>query len=398
LNPAITTNLLASNNVSINNEIQSLNAVSDDLFASEFTAAMEAVLAPDGKIKPLNIAGLNELQGMQLTELAEQNGIPLPPQLLSQLEGLKHQISPQLANQQNGFNTQLPISVPTSLTNNFTDDIKKLETLNNNALKTEIINDDLLDTDFINNTTNKIDTFDGKLTLDAIQQPAFKKEVSLSQSLNGNDISTFLKDFRNENMDSGKDLLAQSSRQEINTVKLVDQLASMDKPLNAINTINQYSAHTNSNPSPTGTMLRSIEVPVQQAGWGDAVGSRLMMMVNNKMQSANIHLNPAELGPIEIRVNVNQDQATVHFISNHAAVRDAVEDAFPRLKEMFMENGLSLTDANVSEQSSKQSHSYSGEEQDSQPFSDIASEELAESNPEKTQIDLSEIGLVNHYV
>ena len=45
------------------------------------------------------------------------------------------------------------------------------------------------------------------------------------------------------------------------------------------------------------------------------------------------------------------DQASVHFTSPHGAVRDAIDTAMPRLREMLEHSGLNLADVNVSSQS-----------------------------------------------
>ena len=44
------------------------------------------------------------------------------------------------------------------------------------------------------------------------------------------------------------------------------------------------------------------------------------------------------------------DKATLAFASQHAAVRDALESALPRLREMFAQNGLDIVDVNVSQE------------------------------------------------
>jgi flagellar hook-length control protein FliK len=72
-------------------------------------------------------------------------------------------------------------------------------------------------------------------------------------------------------------------------------------------------------------------------------------MVNQNMQSAEIRLNPAHLGPIEVRIEMDDEKVNVAFSSRHAAVREAVEMALPRLREMFESSGISLADANISQ-------------------------------------------------
>jgi len=88
--------------------------------------------------------------------------------------------------------------------------------------------------------------------------------------------------------------------------------------------------------------------------WGNAMGERMQWMVNNKIQSAEIRLDPPELGSVEVKIVIQKDTAQVNFVTHHAQVKDAVEHAMPRLREMFGETGLSLGDVNVSQESFKQ--------------------------------------------
>lgn len=104
----------------------------------------------------------------------------------------------------------------------------------------------------------------------------------------------------------------------------------------------------------------AIDMPLRQAGWDQALGDRVVWMVNQKFQGAEIKLNPPQLGPIEVRIQMHHDQAQVSFTAQHGAVRDALEAALPRLREMFAANGLGLGDVNVSQQSfaDQQRHMY----------------------------------------
>lgn len=91
--------------------------------------------------------------------------------------------------------------------------------------------------------------------------------------------------------------------------------------------------------------------PLGQKGWDMALGKQLVMMANNRLQEAQIQLNPRHLGPIEVKVSVSQEQqATVQFTVQHAATREAIENSLPRLREMFAEQGLNLGQSDVSQQ------------------------------------------------
>lgn len=98
-----------------------------------------------------------------------------------------------------------------------------------------------------------------------------------------------------------------------------------------------------------------VPLPMQHPQWGDALSERVMWVTNQKLQGAEIKLNPPQLGPIEVRVSLNNDsgqsQAQVHFTAQHALTRDALESAMPRLRDMFNANGVDLVDVNVSDRS-----------------------------------------------
>lgn len=92
-------------------------------------------------------------------------------------------------------------------------------------------------------------------------------------------------------------------------------------------------------------------VAMQQGGWSEAVVDRVMWLSSQNLKSAEIQLDPADLGRLEVRVNLSQEQAQVTFASPNASVRDALEGQMHRLRELFAQQGMNLADANVSDQS-----------------------------------------------
>jgi flagellar hook-length control protein FliK len=119
----------------------------------------------------------------------------------------------------------------------------------------------------------------------------------------------------------------------------------------------------------TARGLDPMTATLQQPHWNTQVGERINMMISKGMQQAEIRLNPPELGLLEVKVQIQGDQATVHFSSPHAQVRDALDAALPRLRDMLEENGLTLGDVNVSQQSLAQGQSHSGNTGDEQTAS-----------------------------
>lgn len=99
--------------------------------------------------------------------------------------------------------------------------------------------------------------------------------------------------------------------------------------------------------APTTQLTQSIDVPVRDQAWGDRIGERVLLMASNRLQSAEIRLTPAELGPLRVQVAVDDGAANVTFLAQHAVTRDAIEQALPRLRELLAENGLTLNETNV---------------------------------------------------
>ncbi len=99
-----------------------------------------------------------------------------------------------------------------------------------------------------------------------------------------------------------------------------------------------------------------------QNAWETNFGSRLQMMVGQKVQSAEIRLDPPELGALDIKIKITNDVASVNITSPHAQVRDALETAVPRLREMFEESGVALGDVNVQQESFAQQENTENDE------------------------------------
>lgn len=94
-------------------------------------------------------------------------------------------------------------------------------------------------------------------------------------------------------------------------------------------------------------LSRPVHQPVGSAAWADEIGSRLTWMVEQGKHTASVRLSPEHLGPLEIRISMQDDQASVWFGAAHADTRAAIEHALPRLRELFAAQGLTLADTGV---------------------------------------------------
>ncbi|MES3024467.1 MAG: flagellar hook-length control protein FliK [Pseudomonadota bacterium] len=90
-----------------------------------------------------------------------------------------------------------------------------------------------------------------------------------------------------------------------------------------------------------------VAARVGTPGWNNQVGQRIVWMVAGKEQSASLTLNPPELGPMQVVLSVTGDQTSITFSSAQPEVRQALENALPRLRELMNESGIALGNASV---------------------------------------------------
>ncbi|MGE4109436.1 MAG: flagellar hook-length control protein FliK [Burkholderiales bacterium] len=91
-----------------------------------------------------------------------------------------------------------------------------------------------------------------------------------------------------------------------------------------------------------------IEVPIRHAEWPGAFAQRVSWTVHEKLQSAQLILNPPELGPVEVRVTVDREEASLLFVAAQPAVRNAIEQALPVLRESLQQSGIQLGNTEIS--------------------------------------------------
>ena len=120
---------------------------------------------------------------------------------------------------------------------------------------------------------------------------------------------------------------------------------------------------------PSGVVVPQIATPVDHAAWQDVFNQQVVMLGNQQVKQAAIRLNPPELGPIEVTIKLNQDHTSISFNAQHTQVRDAIEQAIPRLRELFNETGLNLADVNVSDDQSRFAQRESSPQEALLPFS-----------------------------
>jgi flagellar hook-length control protein FliK len=103
-----------------------------------------------------------------------------------------------------------------------------------------------------------------------------------------------------------------------------------------------------------------VGTPVGAHGFNDDFSQRVLMLAGQRVQSAEIALTPADLGPITVSMELRGQEASLVFGAAQSATRLAIEDALPRLREMFQTHGLHLVDAHVGAQVGHQNRREGG--------------------------------------
>jgi flagellar hook-length control protein FliK len=97
--------------------------------------------------------------------------------------------------------------------------------------------------------------------------------------------------------------------------------------------------------------MLQLETPMGNARWGQDFNQRVQWMVGQSMNGAQIRLTPQHMGPVEVRIHVQNDQTTISFTAQHGATREAIDAALPKLRDMLSEQNINLVDVDISQHS-----------------------------------------------
>ena len=97
----------------------------------------------------------------------------------------------------------------------------------------------------------------------------------------------------------------------------------------------------------------SVSTPVGSDGWRDDFAQKVSWILTQQTQSAELKLNPPALGQIEVSIRLDNERSTAFatFVSGNAEVRESIEAALPRLREMLAGAGIELGQAQVGAES-----------------------------------------------
>jgi flagellar hook-length control protein FliK len=111
-----------------------------------------------------------------------------------------------------------------------------------------------------------------------------------------------------------------------------------------------------SQPRPEAITGREVEIrtPVGHEAWEKSMARQVLESVREGSQQVKLRLHPDTLGSIEVRVSHDDGGARIQFTTHHAVVKEAMEAAMPRLREMFHGGGMNLLEASVARHGGQQ--------------------------------------------
>ncbi|MBL0710749.1 MAG: flagellar hook-length control protein FliK [Colwellia sp.] len=115
----------------------------------------------------------------------------------------------------------------------------------------------------------------------------------------------------------------------------------------------------------TNGQLHQETIAIFRKDFTDAVKDKVMLMVSQKLQRFDISLDPPEFGNMQVRVNLQNEQASVSFIVQNQQAKEALEQNMHKLRDMLAEQGVDVGSASV-EQQSKQPSNQSGNQSGNQ--------------------------------
>jgi flagellar hook-length control protein FliK len=146
----------------------------------------------------------------------------------------------------------------------------------------------------------------------------------------------------------------------------------------------------------------TLHTPVSASHWGQELGSQVQWLASQGAHTAELRLNPPDLGPLEVRISSDGVSSSVQFFATNNVVRDAVEAALPRLRELFVQQGLQLSGADVSgqamaEQRSREQFGAGTQGQSSSRSYAVEQDDLGDGALAAPVSSPGRIGLVDYY-
>ncbi|WKD28455.1 flagellar hook-length control protein FliK [Halomonas sp. KG2] len=139
---------------------------------------------------------------------------------------------------------------------------------------------------------------------------------------------------------------------------------------------------------PNSPATATLNTPLTSPAWPSQLGQQLIQFAQRGGEhQVKMQLHPAELGPLSITLKVTEQGTQAHFLSSHAPVRQAIEQAIPQLREALAEQGISLGETSVGEQQTPNEQAFA-QQTPGKAAGNRGGELGSDSAPSPTEVDV----------
>jgi flagellar hook-length control protein FliK len=102
----------------------------------------------------------------------------------------------------------------------------------------------------------------------------------------------------------------------------------------------------------------TLQAPIDAPAFAPSLATQVRWWANDGVQQAQLLLNPAEMGPVAVKIVLDGREARIDFSADHAATRNAIEAALPVLAAALDDGGLKLCGGGVHDGSAQRQNDW----------------------------------------
>ncbi|KZN70532.1 flagellar hook-length control protein FliK [Pseudoalteromonas luteoviolacea] len=224
--------------------------------------------------------------------------------------------------------------------------------------------------------------------------PEASKQSVADVAVNTEEQAELPSDFEGEQQNSGNNQRQTASQNVENVFKAIrslgnEQIQSKEEFEQVIQQVEQLRQTQQTSVQQTSSQVKLQADPALAQALNltrnDAakmLQEKVNMMINLNNKEAEIRLDPAELGSMQIRIRSDAEQAQINFVVQNQQAKELLEESMPKLREMLEEQGIELGESNIQQQSEGNSNDDDGEQQGHGKLANEASE--AQNNKEQS--------------
>ncbi|MBU1619147.1 MAG: flagellar hook-length control protein FliK [Gammaproteobacteria bacterium] len=142
------------------------------------------------------------------------------------------------------------------------------------------------------------------------------------------------------------------------TSSFSNQLKSSLEKTNAAMTVTAREAVTEQSQKQADPLGQKLNLIQPEAS--NQLKEKMLMMVKDKVHTAEIRLDPSELGSMQIKISLQQDQMSVQFMVQQGNAKELMEQQMPKLRELLQQQGIELSQGSVQQQNQSSSGQEGG--------------------------------------